>query len=175
MGAAAHGHFPERAEDHTDGNKTDDPRMLRIPKFLRDALAAHFSMYPRQALVFEHPTMPGEPAWKRESYMTGAFVRLMKKCGLAGAFKALHGYRSTFKTAGINDAGVSLAAMQRQLGHTEFDTTEKHYLGDMDDAQLRMINEMEERYFSGLFDTKLIQDLNEDSVQDSDDETQTLN
>ena len=47
--------------------------------------------------------------------------------------------------------------MQRQLGHADLRTTETYYLAAMDDAQPRLVDSMEEHFFSGLIGRKLVE------------------
>ncbi|MDH5752973.1 MAG: tyrosine-type recombinase/integrase [Deltaproteobacteria bacterium] len=135
--------------------KTGQPRIVRIPVFLRSELERHFKDTPGARWVFEHPSQPGRQAWANPRGMSTAFRRHMAALGFPGEFKALHGFRALFASAGLNQVGVAAEAMKAQLGHAALETTLGHYVSSLDEAQLRAVDDMESRFFTDLLERKV--------------------
>ena len=132
--------------------KTNQPRICRIPQYLAQEIEQRLKNYPFHKYLFGHPKNALEPAWRKSAALTRAFTRHFEEIGIKGEFKPLHGFRALFATAGLNNVGVDPLVMMNQIGHSDIKTTQNYYVASMQDAQLRAVDAMEERFFKKVLE-----------------------
>ena len=107
-----------------DGTKTDENRIIRMSKPLKDELLAHQKLSKSDVWVFPN-LKTGKPYYEANSITRWYFKPLLKKLGIE--YKTLYALRHTFASLSAQ-RNIPMSAIQKQLGHKKLSTTLDFYI-----------------------------------------------
>jgi integrase len=124
-----------------DGTKTDENRIIRMSKPLKDELLAHQKLSKSDVWVFPNPKT-GKPYYEANSITRWYFKPLLKKFGIE--YKTLYALRHTFASLSAQ-RNIPMSAIQKQLGHKKLSTTLDFYVKNnllSDDNDMDMFDKL---------------------------------